>query len=206
MSENDIPGHKSPRMVVIAGPSGSGKSTFFHVNDFEAAGFNVDDRCAELNQGSYREIPPEIRVQAQRECQEFIEACTRELRSFAVETTLRTDIAIQQARQAKSVGFRLEMVFVATDNVDENVFRVARRGIDGGHSAPESRIREIYRLSLANLFDAIQVFDEVTLHDSSVFGQPPRPCARFVNGTLAALQAPLPCWCLSDALRGFFER
>jgi predicted ABC-type ATPase len=191
-------------MFVIAGPSGSGKSRFFPVGDIGVAYFNVDDRCAELNQGSYQEIPPEIRTQAQRECQNFIEACTVELRSFAVETTLRTDIAIQQAKRAKAEGFRLVMVFVATDNVHENVSRVARRGHYGGHSAPEPRIREIYQLSLANLPDAIPVFDDVFLYDSSAFDQVPRLVVRFVNGKVTSRNAPLPRWCVSDALRGLF--
>ncbi len=186
---------KPPRMVVIAGPSGSGKSTFFPVTAFEEAGFNVDDRCSELNQGSYRRIPPEIRAQAQKECQDFIEACTRDLRSFAVETTLRTDIAIQQARRAKSAGFRIEMVFVATDRVEENVLRVARRGLDGGHSAPESNIREIYQRSLGNLHEVIAVFDEVTLYDSTADGQLPRLVARFENGRKTWESGSLPRWC-----------
>jgi predicted ABC-type ATPase len=95
-------------MVVVAGPSGSGKSTFFPVAETGLACFNVDDRCAELQGGSYRQIPPEIRAQAQQERRDFIETCTRELRSFAVETTLRTNIAIQQAGRAKAAGFRLE--------------------------------------------------------------------------------------------------
>jgi predicted ABC-type ATPase len=189
--------NKPPRMVVIAGPSGSGKSTYFPATAFEEAGFNVDDRCAELNQGSYRQIPPEIRAQVQRECQDFIEACTRDRRSFAVETTLRTDIAIQQAKRAKTAGFRIEMVFVATDHVDENVLRVARRGLDGGHSAPESNIREIYQRSLANLREAIQVFDEVTLHDSSAVEQLPRLVARFENGKMVSRGGSLPRWCIA---------
>ena len=195
---------KPPRMIVIAGPSGSGKSTFFSVRDYGVAGFNVDDRCAELNQGSYRDISPEIRARAQRECQEFIEACTRDLRSFAVETTLRTDIAIQQAKRAKAAGFQLKMAFVATNNVDENILRVARRGVNGGHSAPEQRLREIYQLSLENLPGAIQVFDEVSLYDSSVFDQPPRLVAQFLNGKVVSRSTPLPRWCLSGALRALF--
>jgi len=196
--------NKLPRMVVIAGPSGSGKSSFYPGSDFEAAWFNVDDRCAELNQGSYQEIPPAIRTQAQEECQKFIEECTRELRSFAVETTLRTDIAIQQAKRAKAAGFRIEMVFVATDDVDENVLRVARRSHDGGHSAPEARIREIYQLSLENLPGAIEVFDHVTLHDSSAFGQLPRLVVKIVNGKVVSRSTPLPRWCLSGALGKLF--
>jgi predicted ABC-type ATPase len=193
------------RMIVIAGPSGSGKSIFFPVKDVGVAYFNVDDRCAELNHGVYQEIPPEIRAQAQQECQNFIEACTRDLRSFAVETTLRTDIAIQQAKRAKATGFRLEMLFVATDDVDENVLRVARRGHCGGHSAPESRIREIYQLSLVNLSDAIQVFDEVALYDSSVIDEPPRLVAEFVNAKVKSPNEPLPRWCESVVRRGLIR-
>lgn len=196
--------NKPPRMVVIAGPSGSGKSTFFFVKNYDLAGFNVDDRCAELNQGSYRQIPPEIRAQAQRECQDFIATCTRELRSFAVETTLRTDIAIQQARRAKAAGFRIEMVFVATDNVDENIARITHRGLDGGHSAPASRIREIYEMSLANLPHAIRVFDEVALYDSSAFGQLPPLVAWLVGGKLVLRSASLPRWCTAGDLGSYF--
>jgi predicted ABC-type ATPase len=188
-------------MLVVAGPSGSGKSTFFHVADAGGAAFNIDDRCAELNGGSYSNIPPEIRARAQQECQGFIEACTRDLRSFAVETTLRTDIAIRQAVRARSAGFRITMVFVATDDVEENVLRVTRRGLDGGHSAPAPQIREIYRLSLANLPDAIRTFDEVILYDCTAFVQPPRVVARFIGGGLVARSPSLPRWCTIGDLR-----
>ncbi|HEX3483353.1 MAG TPA: zeta toxin family protein, partial [Kofleriaceae bacterium] len=122
-------------MVVVAGPSGSGKSTHFPVAELGIAHFNVDDRCAELNGGSYQAIPPQVRQRVQQECESFVERCTMEGRSFAVETTLRTDVAVRQAEAAKAAGFRLEMIFIATDAADENVLRVARRGRDGGHSA-----------------------------------------------------------------------
>jgi predicted ABC-type ATPase len=75
-------------MIVIAGPSGSGKSRFFGARSFGIACFNVDDRCAELNGGSYVAISIEIRAQAQRECERFVSECTSQGTSFAVETTL----------------------------------------------------------------------------------------------------------------------
>lgn len=192
--------HEQPTMFVIAGPSGSGKSRHFPVRRIGVSHFNVDDRCAELNHGSHRKIPPQIRAQAQRECQDFIEACTQERRSFAVETTLRTDIAIEQARRARAAGFRLVMVFIATDNIEENVLRVARRGLRGGHSAPASRIREIYQLSLANLPGALLTFHEILLYDSGSFDQPPRRVAKVVNRQLVSRDEPLPTWCVA-ALR-----
>jgi predicted ABC-type ATPase len=184
-------------MVVVAGPSGSGKSTHFPVAELSIACFNVDDRCAELNGGSYRAIPPHVRQRVQKECEGFIERCTMEGRSFAVETTLRTDVVIRQAEAARAAGFRLEMIFVATDAVGENVSRVARRGLDGGHSAPEPRIREIYDLSLSNLPRAIEVFDEVLVFDSTAFDAVPRLVARYESGVAIMRNLPWPAWCLA---------
>lgn len=184
-------------MVVIAGPSGSGKSTYFPVAELGILYFNVDDRCAELNGGSYQQIPPELRQRAQRECEELVSRSTQEGYSFAVETTLRTDVALQQAERAKAAGFRLEMIFIATEAVEENVLRVARRALDGGHSAPEQRIRDIYASSLSNLPRAIELFDEVLLFDSSAFDEVPRLIARYERGIPVARNPPLPAWCVA---------
>jgi predicted ABC-type ATPase len=167
------------------------------VAELGLAYFNIDDRCAELNGSSYRAIPPRVRQRAQKECEDFIERCTMEGCSFAVETTLRTDVAIRQAEAARTAGFRLEMIFVATNTVEVNVSRVARRGLDGGHSAPESQIREIYDLSLSNLPRAIDIFDEVLLFDSTAFDAVPRLVARYESSVAIMRSPPWPAWCLA---------
>jgi predicted ABC-type ATPase len=84
-----------PRMVVIAGPPGSGKSVAFPVDSFGIDSFNADDRSAELNRGSYQGIPLEIRSAVNREFERFVEEHIRNHRSFAIETTLRSDITFQ---------------------------------------------------------------------------------------------------------------
>lgn len=66
-----------PRAIVVAGPSGSGKSLLFPVANLGVDAFNVDDRCAELNAGSYAGISAAIRSRAQRECELFIETGSR---------------------------------------------------------------------------------------------------------------------------------
>jgi predicted ABC-type ATPase len=81
-------------MIVIAGPAGSGKSTAFPVAATGVDFFNIDDYAAVLNGGSYRDIPPEIRARANRECEAFIATHIRERKSFAVETTLRAAISL----------------------------------------------------------------------------------------------------------------
>jgi predicted ABC-type ATPase len=183
-----------PEMIVIAGPSGSGKSRYFAARSFGIAFFNVDDRCAELNGGNYGGIPVAIRTQAQQECERFISDCTAQGTSFAVETTLRSAIAIDQAERARAAGFAIKMIFVATDDVQENTRRVARRGTRGGHSAPVARIVEIYQRSLANLRRAIAVFDEVDLYDNSTHGESPRLIRIYSEQRITFDDPPAPAW------------
>jgi predicted ABC-type ATPase len=183
-----------PQMIVIAGPSGSGKSMHFPARDFGVAFFNVDDRCAELNSGSYHATPPEIRAQAQRECEQFIADCIANDTSFAVETTLRTPIAIVQAERACAAGFVAAMVFIATDDVHDNVLRIARRALDGGHSAPAQRIHEIYEHSLRNLASALAIFDELVLYDNSAYDQPPRLVRIYASQRVVFDEPPTPDW------------
>ena len=91
-------------MLVVAGPAGSGKSTAFPVDSFGIAGFNIDDRCAAVH-GGYRGIPATLRARVAKECEAFIESQIASGRSFAVETTLRTAVAVEQARRAGAQGF-----------------------------------------------------------------------------------------------------
>jgi len=113
-------------MIVVAGPSGSGKSLFFPVRRMAAHAFNVDDRAALLH-GGYGGIPAVIRAQAQRECEAFVLDQITQRHTFAVETTLRSDAALRQAAIARSNGLRTALVYVCTQDVHENVKRVAER-------------------------------------------------------------------------------
>lgn len=111
-----------------------------------------------------------------------------------METTLRTAVAIDQAERARLAGFMIRMIFVATDDVQENVHRVVLRGLDGGHSAPAELIAEIYQRSLENLSRALAVFDEVALYDNSVHGQPPRLVRVYNDQRVAFDEPPAPSW------------
>jgi predicted ABC-type ATPase len=160
-----------PFMMVIAGPSGSGKSTAFPSSElgseFRCDHFNIDDRCAELNDHSYQQIPPEIRDQAIKECRNFIKNHILNRQSFVVETTLRTQDAITQAKQAKKKGFFTIMFYIGTEDVKENIERVRKRALGGGHAAPPKKIVATYQASMKNLPVAMQCFDRVFVYDNS---------------------------------------
>lgn len=188
-------------MIVVAGPPGSGKSVGFPVGSQGIDYFNVDDRCAQLNSGSYRNITPDIRAQASRECEEFIVAHIRARDSFAVESTLRTRVALQQALSARAGGFVTVLRYVATDDVEANIARVAARAEAGGHAAPPNQIREIYAASLKNLAEALDVFDRASVYDNTTPGVGPRVVLEARRGRVKRVVGWPPAW-LRRALRG----
>src|SRR5579872_1411192 len=98
-----------PRMVVIAGPPGSGKSSALPASAEGIESFNADDRAAQLNGGSYHAIPQSVRDQVNREFESFVTEHIRGRVSFALETTLRSDITFKQSAHAKAAGFEVIM-------------------------------------------------------------------------------------------------
>jgi len=95
-----------PRMVIIAGPPGSGKSVAFPVSSFGIDYFNAGDRAAQLNNTSYQGIPLEIRAAVNDEFERSVQEHIRQRKTFAIETTLRSDITFRQAQQAPCRGIR----------------------------------------------------------------------------------------------------
>lgn len=188
-----------PLMIVVAGPPGSGKTRYFPVTAFGVDAFNIDDRCAQIL-GSYRGIPRDVRRAVAKECERFVMDHIVRRQSFAVETTLRTAAAIEQARLAQKQGFEAEMRFVATGSADQNVLRVLQRAQAGGHSASEREIRAIYQASIANLVIAISAFDRVQVYDSTARWEPPRLVAAALEGHVVRHGAT-PDW-LEAALVG----
>ncbi len=191
-------------MLVVAGPAGSGKSRVFPVAESGFDAFNVDDLAARIH-GSYRDIPPSIRAEAGAACEAFVRTHIVGGVSFAVETTLRTEVSIDQARAARSVGFVTVLVFVGTADVSVNIERIRRRGLAGGHSAPPALLEAIYEASLANLRRALGVFDVVRLFDNSSDGVGPVAEVAQVYRGIATVRSDAPAWVLR-ALEGTPQR
>lgn len=108
-----------------------------------------------------------VRRAVARECERFVQRHIEVGHSFAVETTLRTKAAIEQAQLARARGFATEMIFVAPASIDENIARILQRAQGGGHGASESEVRSIHAASLANMGAAIDAFERVDIYDSN---------------------------------------
>lgn len=181
-----------PVMIVVAGPPGSGKSTFFPIGALGVDAFSIDDRCAQIV-GSYRAIPPAVRKAVSQECESFVQEHIGQGSSFAVETTMRTLVSARQAGSARQRGFRTTLTFLCTNSPDINVERVLQRAQAGGHAASEAEIRTMHAAALANLAEAVRVFDRCRILDSSAPWRRPRLAARATRGRIV-LEPGAPSW------------
>jgi predicted ABC-type ATPase len=188
-------------MIVLAGPIASGKTTRFRElqQRLRIDTFNVDDRSAELNGGSYQNVPDAISDAARGECEIFVRQHIEAGKSFMVETTLRTLVSIEQARAASTAGFRTEMIFVALRHVDENIRRAKAREGGGGRAVTEDAIRAGYRATMGNLPVALREFHRVTVIDNTASRG--RRLLETRNGEITHSVDPRPTW-LADALAG----
>ena len=163
-----------PTLFIVAGAPGSGKSALMPVSSFGVDCFNADDEAAKLNGNSYKSIPTSIRALINQRFERFISDHIEQGLSFALETTLRTPLALAQAALAREAGFYVVMNYIATESLEINLNRVAIRADGGGHSAPPDVLESIRQSSYENLFKAInsvaQSLDELSIFDNSLDG------------------------------------
>ena len=181
-------------MIIVAGPPGSGKSSLYPVSSFGVAYFNADDRAAELNGGSYTGITKQVRQQVNREFETFVMCQIEFKESFAVETTLRSNVSFEQAQYAKNRGFTTEMRYLALQSFGLHLERVKARADAGGHSASEATLRRIYESSLRNLGRAIREMDELWVYGNTRLDAEHPLVLEAHEGRILYAAEPLPDW------------
>ena len=175
--------------VVYAGPNGSGKSS---VRDSKPIPVEVvidPDRIArEINPQAPRSVDNEAGKRALRLFDETIKAG----RSVSMETTLTGYSVIRRMEQAKAAGYQVGLVYVALDDPELNVVRVAERARRGGHAIdPDTVLRRVGR-SLENLPRALAIADQAIVFDNS--GLSHRRVLEAADGRITFLAQDLPGW------------
>ncbi len=195
-------------MVIVAGPPGSGKTTRFPVAEFEVDSFNADNRAAQLNDGSFRGISREIRSQVNVEFQKWILDHISTRKSFALETTLRSQVTFEQTHLAREHGFWTSMYYVTPGSVEERIKRIKARSYRGGHSASERVVRDIYQKSTHNLVTALDFgesgINRVEIYDNSANladGKDLRRIMSMRQGRVTSFASDVPGW-LDHLLKG----
>jgi predicted ABC-type ATPase len=158
---------------------------------------NADDIAAKLR-GSYVDRVRRAQILAEEQRQ----ACLADGCSFTFETVMSHPSKLELMRQAKGLGYRIILYFVATDDPDLNIRRVAQRVALGGHDVPADRVLARYHRTLGLLAEASAIADETALFDNTQIVRPAnaatglRLVGRRVDGVVTILE-PQPGWVAS---------
>ena len=138
-----------------------------------------------------------IRQQVNKEFEAFIWNQINSKASFALETTLRSNVTFDQAAAARAAGFTVEMRYLALGNFGQHLQRVKARAFAGGHSASETTLRLIFDSSMANLRQAIDQMDLLEVYDNSAPGGPPVLVLESRQGEIIFIAEAAPQWLLA---------
>jgi predicted ABC-type ATPase len=194
---------RPPLLIIFAGPNGSGKSTitaeYQKLPDFPTNYINPDQIVLSLNNENYARSVYEAAEIAEHQRGEALTNRT----SFAFETVMSHPSKIEDIKQAKELDYRVEVIFVSTNDPEINVSRVRNRVSLGGHDVPEKKIRERYYRSLRLLPIILEVSDKVYLFDNS--NPAPQLSATVEKGQVIQKVDNPPQW-VSNVLDNLVER
>lgn len=146
-----------PQYILFAGGNGSGKSTLKEemIRQGVQLGEMIDLDALAKKIGYEK---------AAEELNERMKVLLSEGKSFTQETTTPSFIRL---RNAKNKGFETTLFFLALDDENMCVDRVASRVEQGGHDVSEKLIRQNYRNSFCGLSNCIPYADKLVLFDNT---------------------------------------
>ena len=152
--------------ILFAGVNGAGKTTLYNTSEkFKALPrINVDEIVKEY--GSWENMKDV--AQAGKKAVSLIRGYLSEGVSFNQETTLCGRTILRNIREARELGYRVEIYFVGLDSVDLAKKRVQERVRNGGHGIPEEDIERRYHESIEHLKMLIPICDHVELYDKHI--------------------------------------
>lgn len=140
---------RKPRCIVIAGPNGAGKTTFAlrwlpgqRIDEFVNADL--------IAKGISPLDPARAAVAAGRLLVKRLDLLAARATSFAFESTLSGLAHVRRLRHFKTLGYRIEVVFLSLPSSAVAVQRVQSRVEQGGHDVPRADIIRRFARGLEN--------------------------------------------------------
>ena len=177
--------------TVIAGPNGSGKTKLAKLEQLNGnlgLYINPDSIARELPPGTANPDFAARNITVER---------TRQLlaagESFARESAFSGKTIMRSIEEAKRTGYRVQVVFVAVEDVEEAIARVSVRVAQGGHDIPEEEQRRRFDLTIQNAATAARSVDQLVLFDNPRNSDFQR-VAQVEHGKVTMLAKNRPLW------------
>ena len=179
-----------PVLHIFGGPNGAGKSTLF-ARFQEIAQQPVEQVNGDVLQQQHPQLSGfEVGEITATRIKELLAARA----SFSIENNLATADNYKLIHGAKAAGYRVELVYVSLDSVQECRFRVQQRVKEGGHDVPPAIIEQRYHQSLSLLKQHYHSFDHIRLVDNTDRNMGFQTAALIGQGKVLEVQAEPVSW------------
>jgi predicted ABC-type ATPase len=155
-------------LYIIGGPNGAGKTTIamgILKNALECTEYvNADIIATELSPSA----PESVSIEAGKIMLSRIKELSEQNYSFAFETTMASRSFAPFVKNCMLNGYIINYIFVWLISPELSIARVKRRVLTGGHSIPESTIRQRYQRGISNFFNLyLDYADNWSVYDNS---------------------------------------
>jgi|SRR5579863_1614869 len=158
----------NPQLLYVAGPNGVGKSTFSReLSNPGAIIFDVDKVIARIEAQSPGMPKKKAYDTATQEFFNQANEAVRQKQHFTLETNFRDKELVDIAAQFKRRGYTTNMVYLTLDSIEQSIYRVNKRVLNGGHFVDLKNIRLNYDEGLQYLERYAYSFDNLEIVDGS---------------------------------------
>lgn len=153
------------QLWVLAGGNGAGKSTFYkhYLEDYGMIFVNADIIAKEISPKSSKELSYSAAAMAAKIRNDLLSQGV----SFCFETVFSHESKIDFIAHAKSLGYKIILVYIHLINSSLNEARVYQRTKEGGHDVPIEKIHSRIPRTMEHIKNAITIVDEAWILDNS---------------------------------------
>ncbi|TDR89763.1 AAA family ATPase [Enterovirga rhinocerotis] len=178
--------NKQPTIWMLAGPNGVGKTTYAFRHIRAVAGTVRFINLDEIARGLSPMDPEAEKNTAARIALDRFDAylgAKGEGGDFSMETTLAGLTYLRRLQHAKSLGWRIHLLYFVVATPEAALARIARRVSEGGHAVPEADARRRFARSIANVPRYVALADMWRVFDNN--GGQPKVAAEGRAGCIA---------------------
>lgn len=190
--------NKTKQLWLLSGANGAGKSTFHHLF-LEPQGMpmvNADSIARALSPSSPESASYEAAAQAEILRNDLLDSGA----SFCFETVFSHPSKVDFLARAKSLGYKIILVYIHLDTPELNLLRIQQRVSQGGHDVPADKVRARLPRTLQNVKKALPLVDEARFLDNSSADNPLQVVGTLKSGFASLPPTSPPPW-LQDLLQ-----